>query len=58
MKVIRKGIAKLGIFTMIAATTVCLVLVGIFVRLCDTMPNIMLFPFLPLYVGETDVAVS
>lgn len=52
MRVIRKGIAKLGIFTMIAATTVCLVLVGIFARLGETMPNIMLSPFLPFYVGE------
>ena len=58
MGVIRRGIAKLSIFTMIAATTVCLVLVGIFVRLGDTMPNIMLSPFLPSYVGEMDTAVA
>lgn len=58
MSVIRKGIAKLGIFTIIAATTVCLVLVGIFVRLGDTLPNIMLSPFLPPYVSETDATVA
>lgn len=58
MRVIRNGIAKLGIFTMIAATTVCLVLVGIFVRLGDTMPNIMLTPFLPHYVGELDAVAE